>query len=58
MLSHRKYLVFANEADIRAETAVDPVLRAHFLHMAEQWRDLADFTLRTEALRPGGPILD
>lgn len=58
MFSPRKYLVFANQADIHAETAVDPVLREHFLHMARKWRDLADYTLRTEALRPGGPLLE
>jgi hypothetical protein len=38
MDASNKYLIFANQADMYALTANDPVLRAHFIHMAAQWR--------------------
>jgi hypothetical protein len=55
MVTPEKYRSFARQADDNAEAAIDPELREHFQHMAVQWRNLADFTERTEAFRPGGP---
>jgi hypothetical protein len=42
MIISQRYLVFANQADMYAETASDPVMRDHFVHMAQHWRDLAN----------------
>jgi hypothetical protein len=52
MLNPQRYLVFANQADMHAETASDPVLRDHFIHMAQQWRALANDPKCAEACRP------
>ncbi|WP_372782234.1 hypothetical protein [Phenylobacterium sp.] len=57
MLAPQNYLMFANQADMLAETAIDSEMKKHFLHMAAQWRSLADYTEATEAFRPGGPLL-
>lgn len=42
MITSMQYLMFANEADMNAETDTDPMLREHFLRMAKQWRRLVD----------------
>jgi hypothetical protein len=44
MDNFKKYLVFANQAEIQAETSTNPVLRKHFLRMGAQWRRFADYT--------------
>jgi hypothetical protein len=49
MTSPQRYLVFANQADMYAETASDPAMRDHFVHMALRWRDLANDPKRAEA---------
>jgi hypothetical protein len=55
MLDHSQYLTFANQADMQAETTTNPLLRAHYVRMAAEWRDLSHYTEITEACRPGGP---
>ncbi len=58
MLTPDNYMIFANQADLDAETATDPELQKYFLHMAARWRDLVTYTATTGAFRPGGPRLD
>ncbi|MBU1377209.1 MAG: hypothetical protein KJ775_01465 [Alphaproteobacteria bacterium] len=44
MISVPNYLIYANEASLRAETATDPLMRDHFTRMAMQWQKLATNT--------------
>jgi len=44
MISVPNYLIYANEASLRAETSTEPLMRDHFNHMAAQWRKLANGT--------------
>lgn len=58
MFSPAKYLVFANQAQMNSEATTDPVLKKHYMRMAQDWRSLAMYTVKTEAHRPGGPRYD
>jgi hypothetical protein len=51
MESLKKYLVFANQAEIQAETSTSPVMRRHFLRMGAQWRRFADYIEPTDIRR-------
>jgi hypothetical protein len=44
MISVPSYLIYANEASLRAEASTDPLMRDHFNRMAAQWRKLANST--------------
>ena len=51
MVDIQKYLTLSNEARLKAETTTDPTMKDHFMLMAEHWKNLADYTLRTETPR-------